>query len=190
MLLKSITQLKDETLPSLPGDAMDKMYFQNMSFFDSLIKLIGKQNVEKLIAMDKIKFDVIGSFRGRSLSKSLLILDEAQNISHDNLKTILTRIAENTKMIVLGDPGQIDISNKRESSLARIVSRIKNRPMEGVEIIEFTEDDIVRHRLTSYFISLFKEEDKEPNKYKKFVIEDKKENIYQKIITKIKLFFK
>lgn len=158
ILLKSITQLKDEMLPSLPGDAMEKMYFQNMSFFDSLIKLVGKKYTEELISNDKIKFDVIGSFRGRNLSNCLIVLDETQNISHDNLKTILTRISENTKIILLGDPEQIDISNKKESSLGRIVNKIKNNPIEGVEIIEFTEEDIVRHRLTSYFIGLFKKD--------------------------------
>ena len=75
-LIKSITQLRDEVLPALPGDAMDKMYFQNMSFFDSLHQLIGSKNTESLIAEDKLKFDVIGSFRGRNLNNTIVILDE------------------------------------------------------------------------------------------------------------------
>ena len=158
ILLKSISQLKDETLPALPGDAMDKMYFQNMSFFDSLIKLIGEKHTGELITLNKIKFDVVGSFRGRNLSNSIIILDETQNISHDNLKTILTRISDNTKIILLGDPDQIDIKIKSDSSLKRFLDKIKSNQVVGVGVVEFDETDIVRHRLTSYFINLFKEE--------------------------------
>ena len=158
ILLKSVSQLKDETLPALPGDAMDKMFFQNMSFLDSLSKLIGDKNTGELINSQLIKFDVIGSFRGRNISNSIIILDETQNISHDNLKTILTRISDNTKLIILGDPEQIDIKNKKESSLFALIKKVKNSPIDGVCVIEFDEDDIVRHRLTSYFINLFKEE--------------------------------
>ena len=164
--VKSITQLRDETLPALPGDAMDKMYFQNMSFFDSLHQLIGEKNTGSLINEGKLKFDVIGSFRGRNLNNTILILDETQNINHDNLKTILTRLGDNAKLIILGDPEQIDIKNKRESSLAHLVKKVKSTPINGVEIVEFIEEDIVRHRLTSYFIGLFKEPeiDREPRK--------------------------
>ena len=158
ILLKSMTQLNGETLPSLPGDASEKMLYQNMSFFDSLIKLLGERIVGELINSGKISFDVIGSYRGRSIPNSLIIVDECQNISHDNLKTILTRISDNTKIILLGDPEQIDIKNKKESSLATIIKKVKLKPIEGVDVVEFSENDVVRHRLTTYFINLFKED--------------------------------
>ena len=158
LLLKSMSQLNGETLPALPGDASEKMQYQNASFFDSLIKLVGEKFAGELVNTNIIKFDVIGSFRGRSISNTLIVLDETQNINHDNLKTILTRISDNTKIIILGDPDQIDIKNKQESSLATLTKRVKNNPIDGVSIIEFKESDIVRHRLTSYFIGLFKEE--------------------------------
>lgn len=156
--IKSITQLRDETLPALPGDAMDKMYFQNMSFFDSLHQIIGEKYTGLLINDSKIKFDVIGSLRGRNLNNTIVILDETQNVNHDNLKTILTRIGDNSKLIILGDPEQIDIKNKKESSLMFLLKRVKEKPIEGIEIVEFSEDDIIRHRLTSYFINIFKQE--------------------------------
>lgn len=157
LLLKSMAQLDGETLPALPGDASEKMRYQNASFFDSLIKLVGEKIAGDLVNNNTIKFDVIGSFRGRSISNSIIILDEVQNISHDNLKTILTRISDDTKIVLLGDPDQIDIRNKKASSLATVVKKVNARPSQGVGIIEFTEDDIVRHRLTNYFISIFKE---------------------------------
>jgi phosphate starvation-inducible PhoH-like protein len=160
LLLKSMAQLDGETLPALPGDASEKMRYQNASFFDSLIKLVGEKIAGDLANNNTIKFDVIGSFRGRSISNSIIILDEVQNISHDNLKTILTRISDDTKIVLLGDPDQIDIRNKKASSLATLVKKVNARPSHGVGIIEFTEDDIVRHRLTSYFIGIFKEKEK------------------------------
>jgi phosphate starvation-inducible protein PhoH and related proteins len=158
LLLKSITQLKDEMLPSLPGNAMEKMYFQNLSFIDSFNKLIGKQNTEKLIENGILIFDVIGSMRGRNLCNTIVIVDECQNISHDNMKTILTRLSENSKIIILGDPKQIDIKNKALSCFVRLIRKISSKPINGIEIIEFTKNEIVRHRLTGYFIDLFDEE--------------------------------
>ena len=157
LLLKSITQLNDEMLPALPGDAMEKMYFQNMSFIDSLIKLIGDKNTGELINSKYINFGVIGSLRGRDILETIVILDETQNINKDNLKTILTRLSENAKIVLLGDPEQIDIKNKRNSSLAYFIKKVKLNPMNGIGTIEFNEDEIVRHRLTSYFINIFKE---------------------------------
>ena len=189
ILLKSITQLNGETLPALPGDASEKMMYQNMSFFDSLVKLIGEKITGELVNTNKIKFDVIGSYRGRSISESLIIVDECQNISHDNLKTILTRISDDTKIILLGDPEQIDIRNKKESSLATLVKKVKSNPMEGVNVVEFTEKDIIRHRLTSYFINLFKETPNDiPSKNE--IIFDKTNNPKISLFGRVKLFVK
>ena len=189
ILLKSITQLNGETLPALPGDASEKMMYQNMSFFDSLVKLIGEKITGELVNSNKIKFDVIGSYRGRSISESLIIVDECQNISHDNLKTILTRISDDTKIILLGDPEQIDIRNKKESSLSTLVKKVKSNPMEGVNVVEFTEKDIIRHRLTSYFINLFKETPNDIPSKKEIVI-DEINNSKISLFGRVKLFVK
>lgn len=183
--IKSITQLRDEKLPSLPGDAMDKMYFQNMSFFDSLHQLIGSKLTGTLINDGVLKFDVIGSFRGRNLN-GIVILDETQNINHDNLKTILTRMGDNSKLIILGDPNQIDIKTKSESSLSFLVKKVKQNPIEGIEIVEFTEEDIVRHRLTRYFINVFKSEEK-PTQEKTIKVKTKI-NLFKKFILWINNF--
>jgi phosphate starvation-inducible PhoH-like protein len=100
---------------------------------------------------------VFGAIRGRSFTNAVIIVDEFQNITHDNAKTFLTRFSDNTKVIVLGDSGQIDLKDKKESSLERLVARVKRSVIEGVEVVEFLESDVVRHRLTSYFIQMFKE---------------------------------
>ena len=156
-LVKSIRQLRDEELGSLPGDEKEKMKLQMMSFLDAFHKLIGEGLTNKLIELDLVKMEVFGSIRGRSLSNTIIIVDEFQNISHDNAKTFLTRFAENTKVIILGDSGQIDMKNKLDSSLERLANMVKKHPIEGVKVVEFTESDIVRHRLTSYFINIFKD---------------------------------
>lgn len=156
-LVKSITQLKHEELGTLPGDEKDKLKFHMMSYLDAFYKLIGEANTNKLIENNLLKFEVFGTIRGRSFSNCIIIIDEFQNITHDNAKTFLTRFSDNTKVVVLGDTGQIDLKNKKDSSLERLTNKINLNPIEGVETVEFTQDDIVRHRLTSYFINLFKE---------------------------------
>lgn len=156
-LVKSITQLKNEELGTLPGDEKDKLKFHMMSYLDAFHKLIGEANTNKLIETGLIKLEVFGAIRGRSFTNAIIIIDEFQNISHDNAKTFLTRFSDNTKVIVLGDSGQIDLRDKRDSSLERLAARVKANPVEGVSVIEFTEKEVVRHRLTSYFIGMFKE---------------------------------
>jgi phosphate starvation-inducible PhoH-like protein len=184
-LVKSITQLKNEDLGTLPGDEKDKLKFIMMSFLDAFHKIIGESLTNQLIDNGVIKMEVFGAIRGRSFTNAIMIIDEFQNITHDNAKTFLTRFSENTKVIVLGDSGQIDLKDKRESSLERLASRIKSFPTEGVEVVEFTEADVVRHRLTSYFIGIFKEA--ETNKPKRFSV---RKNIKPvSFITRVKNFF-
>lgn len=154
-LVKSITQLKNEEIGSLPGDEKEKLKFHMLSYIDAFDFLIGGHNTTKLIEAGLIKMEVFGAIRGRSFTNAIIIVDEFQNITHDNAKTFLTRFSDNTKVIVLGDSGQIDLKNKSESSLERLANRIKKNPVEGVEVVEFTESDTVRHRLTSYFIKMF-----------------------------------
>jgi phosphate starvation-inducible protein PhoH and related proteins len=157
-LVKSVTQLKNEDVGTLPGDEKDKLKFIMMSYLDAFYKLIGTENTNKLLDSGVIKLEVLGSIRGRSFSNAIIIVDEFQNVTHDNAKTFLTRFSENTKVIVLGDSGQIDLKNKKESSLLALAKKVKANPIEGVEVIEFDETDVVRHRLTSYFINIFSEE--------------------------------
>jgi phosphate starvation-inducible PhoH-like protein len=157
-LVKSVTQLKNEDVGTLPGDEKDKLKFIMMSYLDAFYKLIGTENTNKLLESGVIKLEVLGSIRGRSFSNAIIIVDEFQNVTHDNAKTFLTRFSENTKVIVLGDSGQIDLKNKKESSLLSLAKKVKANPIEGVEVVEFSEDEVVRHRLTSYFINIFTEE--------------------------------
>jgi phosphate starvation-inducible PhoH-like protein len=197
-LVKSITQLKNEELGILPGDEKDKLKFHMMSFLDAFHKLIGEDLTNKLIESGLIKMEVFGAIRGRSFTNSIIIIDEFQNISKDNAKTFLTRFSDDTKVIVLGDSGQIDLKNKKDSALEPLVNKVKNRPVEGVDIVVFDKSDVVRHRLTSYFIDVFESiiADDEPKKVintnipkppKDRIVKESGENIW---LRKLKIFFK
>ncbi|MEI6879826.1 MAG: PhoH family protein, partial [Bacteroidota bacterium] len=185
-LVKSITQLRNEELGILPGDEKEKLKFHMMSFMDAFYKLIGEGNTNKLLEAKLIDFEVFGAIRGRSFENVILIVDEFQNISHDNAKTFLTRFSDNTKTIILGDCEQIDIKNKKDSSLQRLVHRVKKTPVDGVDVVEFNESDIVRHRLTSYFINIFKEPTEEPKTKEIKVEPDKKLNWVEKFLKNFK----
>jgi phosphate starvation-inducible PhoH-like protein len=158
-LVKSIVQLKDEDLGTLPGDEKDKLKFIMMSFFDAFYKLIGQELTDKLLEAGYIKMEVFGSIRGRSLSNCIVLFDEFQNVTDNNGKTLLTRFSENTKVIALGDSNQVDLRKPETSCLAELVRMAKLHPEDGVNVVEFTEAEVVRHRLTRYFINIFEHED-------------------------------
>lgn len=176
-LVKSIVQLKDEDLGTLPGDEKDKLKFIMMSFLDAFHTLIGEELTNKLFEGGYVKMEVFGSIRGRSISNCILLFDEFQNVTDGNGKTFLTRFSENTKVIALGDANQVDLKNPETSCLSELIRLSKLYPEEGVGIVEFTDKEIVRHRLTSYFIKLFEHKD-----YKPKAIEHQKEknNEYKK----------
>lgn len=189
-LVKSIVQLKDEDLGTLPGDERDKLKFIMMSFLDAFYTLIGEELTTKLIEVGYIKMEVFGSVRGRSIPNCILLFDEFQNVNDGNAKTLLTRFSENTKVVILGDTNQIDLKRKEDSSLGEIVKMIKSLPQEeGVSIVEFAEEDIVRHRLTKYFVKLFehpnykkKTETVKPTPPKSQIINEGKSSFFKKII--------
>lgn len=171
-LVKSIVQLKDEDLGTLPGDEKDKLKFIMMSFIDAFHTLIGEELTNKLMEAGYIKMEVFGSIRGRSIANCILLFDEFQNVTDGNGKTFLTRFSDNTKVIALGDSNQIDIKRPETSCLKELVRMSKLYPEEGVAIVEFTEEEIVRHRLTSYFIKIFEHDD-----YKRRKLEIKEEYV-------------
>jgi len=168
-LVKSIEQLKGEDLGTLPGDEKDKLKFIMMSYFDAFYKLIGEELTNKLMEAGYIKMEVFGSIRGRSFSNCIIIIDEYQNVRHKNSKTFLTRFSENTKVVALGDTGQIDLKDETDSALEALIEDVKNNPEEGVAVVEFNADEVVRHRLTSYFIKLY------DNRRKRMVAEKTKQ---------------
>lgn len=117
LLVKSVTVLKNEELGFLKGDLREKVDPFMESFKSNAKKLFQATNIDGLFESSVIHFLPLAYIRGTNLDNSIIILDETQNVSIDNARTLLTRIGENSKIICLGDTNQIDLKNKKDSSL-------------------------------------------------------------------------
>lgn len=124
------------------------------SFTDNIRKLIGKSRMEKLIELGVIEIVPIAFARGRSIDNSIILIDEAQNISLDNIRTLMTRIGDNSKMVIMGDVKQKDIRNKRDSSLEIVLRRFDN--VAGFGCVELRDpNDVVRNPIIKLVEQVF-----------------------------------
>jgi phosphate starvation-inducible PhoH-like protein len=142
LLVKSVTELEGESVGYIKGSLEDKMHNHTLSFLDNFHKIIGEDNTKKMIEMGLIEVLPLAYIRGRSIDDSIIIVDEAQNITLGNMRSTLTRVGDNSKMIITGDSKQVDLKNKKQSSLDIVVNIFKNK--EGVGTMYFTTSDIVR----------------------------------------------
>ena len=159
VIVKSVTTLKDEELGYLKGDLGAKLEPVMYSFTGNFKKLIGDDLYEKLKTNKLIEELPIAYLRGVTLSDCIVIIDETQNISIENMRTIMTRIGENTKYVILGDIKQIDIKNKKNSSLERIMSKFEG--YEDFGIVRLGKEDIVRNKLIVVIDEVFDSIEKE-----------------------------
>ena len=142
-----------EKLGFLPGDMKEKVDPYLRPLYDALYELFGYEKIQKKIENGDIEIAPLAFMRGRTLKNSFAILDEAQNATSTQIKMFLTRIGENSKLVVNGDPSQVDLLNKSHSGLARskeILSKINE-----IKIIEFDHKDVVRHPLVSKIIQAY-----------------------------------
>ena len=124
------------------------------SFTDNIRKLIGKTRMEKLIELGVIEIVPIAFARGRSIDNSIILIDEAQNISLDNIRTLMTRIGDNSKMVIMGDVKQKDIRNKRDSSLEIVLNKFND--VEGFGCVELRDpNDVVRNPIIKLVEQVF-----------------------------------
>ena len=144
VLVKSITSLKNEEIGHLPGTLKEKMAPIMESFTDNIRKLIGRTRLQKLVELGVIEILPIAFARGRSIDNSIILIDEAQNISLDNIRTLMTRIGNDSKMVIMGDVKQKDIRNKKDSSLEVVLEKF--RDIEGFGCVELRDpEDVVRN---------------------------------------------
>ena len=154
VLIKSVTTLKNEEIGFLKGTLEEKMEPYIDSFMDNFRKLIGKSRTLKLRSLGIIEVLPIAFARGRSIDNSIIIIDEAQNISLDNIRTLMTRIGDNSKMIILGDVKQKDIRNKKDSSLEVVLDRFKD--VNGFGCVELRNPkDVVRNPIIKTIEEVF-----------------------------------
>ncbi len=142
-----------EKLGFLPGDMKEKVDPYLRPLYDALYELFGADKIDKKIETGEIEIAPLAFMRGRTLKNCFAILDEAQNATETQIKMFLTRIGENSKLVVNGDPSQVDLINKRESGL--IKSRNILKDLKEIKIIEFDHRDVVRHPLVSKIIKAY-----------------------------------
>ena len=146
-----------ERLGFLPGDMKEKVDPYLRPLYDALYDLFGYEKIQKKIDSGEIEIAPLAFMRGRTLKNSFAILDEAQNATITQIKMFLTRIGENSKIVVNGDPSQIDLMNKSSSGLVKS-KKILNRIKE-IKTIEFDHKDVIRHPLVSKIIQAYNKKD-------------------------------
>ena len=142
-----------EKLGFLPGDMKEKVDPYLRPLYDALYELFGADKIEKKIETGEIEIAPLAFMRGRTLKNCFAILDEAQNATETQIKMFLTRIGENSKLVVNGDPSQVDLINKRDSGLIKSKNILKD--LNEIKIIEFDHNDVVRHPLVSKIIKAY-----------------------------------
>ena len=142
-----------EKLGFLPGDMKEKVDPYLRPLYDALYELFGAEKIDKKIESGEIEIAPLAFMRGRTLKNCFAILDEAQNATETQIKMFLTRIGENSKLVVNGDPSQVDLINKAHSGL--IKSRNILKDLKEIKIIEFDHNDVVRHPLVSKIIRAY-----------------------------------
>ena len=139
-----------ERLGFLPGDMREKVDPYLRPIYDALFDLMDARIVERAMQSGEIEIAPLAFMRGRTLSNAVVILDEAQNTTSMQMKMFLTRLGENSRMIVTGDPSQIDLPPGQTSGLSEAIRLLAD--VEGIGHVAFTADDVVRHELVARIV--------------------------------------
>jgi phosphate starvation-inducible PhoH-like protein len=143
-----------ENLGFLPGDLKEKLDPYMQPLYDALRDMIAPEKLEKYIEDGTIQIAPMAFMRGRTLDNAFVILDEAQNTTHAQMKMFLTRMGKNAKFLLTGDPGQIDLPRRVISGLKEALLILKNT--EGISIIHLDDKDVIRHKLVKKVIDAYK----------------------------------
>ena len=146
-----------ERLGFLPGDMKEKVDPYLRPLYDSLYDLFDFEKIQRMIEIGDIEIAPLAFMRGRTLKNSFAILDEAQNATDTQIKMFLTRIGENSKIVVNGDPSQIDLPNKSMSGLVRSKQLLGH--LNEIAVIDFDHSDVVRHPLVSKIVKAYSNND-------------------------------
>ncbi|ALE16905.1 Phosphate starvation-inducible protein PhoH, predicted ATPase [Altererythrobacter epoxidivorans] len=143
-----------EKLGFLPGDMKEKVDPYLRPLYDALYDCMPPEQVERRLASGEIEIAPIAFMRGRTLADSFIILDEAQNTTREQMKMFLTRFGQNSRMVVCGDPRQVDIpGGDRMSGLADAVEKLEG--VEGIAVTRFTAADVVRHPIVGRIVEAY-----------------------------------
>lgn len=151
-----------EKLGFLPGDMKEKVDPYLRPLYDALNDMLPPEQVLKRLSNGEIEVAPLAFMRGRTLASAFVILDEAQNTTPVQMKMFLTRLGQNSRMVINGDLTQIDLPNGITSGLNDAIATLKG--IKEIGFIEFTEQDVVRHGLVSKIVSAYNKRDKKEKK--------------------------
>ena len=143
-----------ERLGFLPGDMKEKIDPYLRPLYDSLHDMFDYDKIQRKMETGEIEIAPLAFMRGRTLKNCFAILDEAQNATQTQIKMFLTRIGENSKLVVNGDPSQIDLQNKNQSGLVQSKNILKE--IKEISIINFDHNDVIRHPLVTKIVEAYK----------------------------------
>ena len=146
-----------EKLGFLPGDLKEKVDPYLVPIYDALNEFLGKETVDKLVEKGVIEIAPLAYMRGRTLDHAVIILDEAQNTTNNQMKMFITRLGFNSKMIITGDLSQIDLQKGLTSGLSEATRILKG--IKGIEHLHFSKFDVMRHPLVTKVIEKYEEAD-------------------------------
>ena len=147
-----------ESLGFLPGDLKEKLDPYLQPLYDALRDMIPHEKLEGFIEKKVIEVAPLAFMRGRTLDEAFVILDEAQNTTHSQMKMFLTRMGMNAKFIITGDPSQVDLPMKQKSGLKEAMRILKD--VEEIGFVHLTEEDVVRHPVVRKIINAYGKEEK------------------------------
>jgi phosphate starvation-inducible PhoH-like protein len=142
-----------EALGFLPGELQEKILPYLTPIYDAMSDMIGQENANQLVDRGTIEIAPLAYMRGRTLSNAFVVLDEAQNTTHEQMMMFLTRMGDGSRMVITGDITQIDLPRSKQSGLkeaTRILSKI-----QGIRLFYFDGDDVVRHPLVQSIINAY-----------------------------------
>jgi phosphate starvation-inducible PhoH-like protein len=142
-----------ERLGFLPGDMREKVDPYLRPIYDALFDLMDARIAERALQTNEIEIAPLAFMRGRTLSNAVIILDEAQNATSIQMKMFLTRLGENSRMVVTGDPSQVDLPRGQTSGLAEAVRLLAN--VDGISCVVFTHEDVIRHELVAKIVAAY-----------------------------------
>jgi len=142
-----------ENLGFLPGDLKEKLDPYMQPLYDALRDMIPFEKLQSFLERGTIQIAPLAFMRGRTLDSAFVILDEAQNTTHNQMKMFLTRMGKHAKFIITGDPGQIDLPKRQVSGLKEAILALKD--LDGIAIVHLDEQDVIRHRLVKKIIDAY-----------------------------------
>jgi phosphate starvation-inducible PhoH-like protein len=159
-----------EKLGFLPGDLKDKIDPYLRPLYDALFDMMPAEKVARHVESGEIEVAPLAFMRGRTLSNAYIILDEAQNSTATQMKMFLTRLGENSRMVVTGDLSQIDLPRDVKSGLMDATRKLKN--IDAINITHFGERDVVRHKLAVQIVHAYEEWDKQKKKIQQGAVKE------------------